>query len=169
MNRRSFLKAAVSGLFACSFPAGALAGAFGGAIGTPTRHEIPDLTDYFRKMKQFDRPHPDDLYLNPEQYRVLKEAAHRLTRVQQTVGYGNFHLLSFDDAVKYGGAYARVGSFTKSELDFLEWVFYEDAARYGFFGEKPLTRLTDPIHRRKVVKVPGSGHYLYKRVLKRSV
>lgn len=161
MNRRSFLKATISGLFACSLSTESLAGVLLGAIETRTRHEIPDLRDYFRKMKHSDHPHPNDLCLGPEQYRVLKETVNRLTRIQKTVGYGNFHLLSFDDAVKYG-SYARVGAFTKNELDFLEWVFYEDASRYGFLGEKPLTRLTDPIQLRKVVKVQGSGHYLYK-------
>ncbi len=162
MNRRSFLKATVSGLIACSFSTESLAGVLHCSKDSPTRQEIPSLREYLQKMRHFDRPHPDDLYLDPYRYRILKITLKRLKRIQKTVGYGNFHLLGFDDALKIGRSYACVGRFKKDELDFLEWVFYEDAAHYGFLGKKPLTRLTDPIRIRKVVKLRGTGHYLYK-------
>ncbi|MEJ2235325.1 MAG: M15 family metallopeptidase [Syntrophobacterales bacterium] len=86
----------------------------------------------------------------------------RFERLQRTVGHGNFYLLSFDDAITVSSNYPRVGRFTKEELIFLEMIFYSDAAHYGFLGEKPLQNLTDRIQRRKVLKVPYTGNYLYK-------
>jgi hypothetical protein len=78
------------------------------------------------------------------------------------VGHGNFHLLNFDDALKIARNYSRVGRFPKAELHFLEMIFYESAALYGFFGEKPLKNLTARIKRYQVAKVPHTGNYLYK-------
>ena len=162
MNRRSFLKATISGLIACSLAPEAMASVLSRSIRSASCHEIPELSDYFQKMKRFDRPHPDDLYLDSDKYRILTTAVHRLKRLQKTVGYGNFHLLSFDDALKIGRSYVRVGRFTKDEQNLVEWVFYEDASHYGFLGRKPLASLTDRIHVRKVMKVPRTGHFMYK-------
>ena len=118
--------------------------------------------DYLLKMKNFNRPHLDDIYLDPEKFGVLKAALLRLKRVQRTVGYGNFHLMSFDDALTVARRYSRVGRFTKRELDFLEWLFYEDAALYGFYGQKPLGKISDRIQKRQVIKILGTGNYIYK-------
>lgn len=162
MERRSFLKATISCLIACSFSTEAVADVLRRTIGSPLPHADSDLSVYLQKMKYFKRPHPDDRYLDPEKYAILTSTVDRLKRLQRTVGYGNFHLIGFDDAITMGRSYVRVGQFTKDELNFLEWLFYQDAARYGFMGEKPLARITDAIKVQRVVKVEGAGNYLYK-------
>jgi hypothetical protein len=77
---------------------------------------------------------------------------------------GNFHLISFDEGLKIARNYSQVGRFAKVELDFLEKIFYTDSARYGFLGDKPINKLTTPIKRKDVVKIPRTGNYLYRGV-----
>lgn len=120
------------------------------------------IKDYLHKMKNFSKYYKGDVCLDRERYQLLKSSVKRLNRLQRTVGYGNFYLLSFDKALKIARNYSRVGRFPRAEVDFLEMIFYEDAAIYGFSGEKPLKNLTNRIHRRDVVKVPHTGNYLYK-------
>jgi len=120
------------------------------------------IKDYLSKMKNFYRPHEDDVYLNREEFLLLESCVKRLTNLQRTVGHGNFYILNLDGAINIAREYPQVGCFTKAELDFLEKIFYQDSVAYGFLGEKPLKRITDRIRRRKVVKVPGTGNYLYK-------
>jgi len=127
-----------------------------------TNHTDLNVKDYLIKMQSFNRPHPNDIYLDPEQYLTLKSSMKRLKRLQRTVGYGNFHLLNFDEALKIARNYANVGGFSREELDFLEEVFYGDASRYGFFGAKPIKNLTDRVSRREVARLRSSGHFLYK-------
>jgi hypothetical protein len=78
------------------------------------------------------------------------------------VGYGNFHLLGFDEALKIARGYSRVGAFSKPEIAFVEKLFYQDAAAYGFYGAKPVRRLTETVQRSNVVKIPNTGNYLYR-------
>ncbi|MCB1956646.1 MAG: M15 family metallopeptidase, partial [Rhodocyclaceae bacterium] len=54
-----------------------------------------------------------------------------------------------------------IGALSAAELALIEALFYADASRYGFLGQKPLVQLTQAIDPRAIVKVPGSGHYLY--------
>lgn len=120
------------------------------------------IKDYLYKMQHFYEPYETDVYLNQADFLLLKSSVRRFKRLQRTVGYGNFHLLNFDDALKIARNYSRVGSFPKCEIEFLEKMFYEDPTTYGFFGQKPVKSLTDHINRNKVVKIPSTGNYLYK-------
>lgn len=120
------------------------------------------VKDNLQKVREFNRTFDDDIFLNDAQYSLLKSTAARLLRVQRLVGYGNFSLLSFDDALKYAKYYSRVGEFTKQELAFIESIFFEDATRYGFLGSKVTTDLTARISNRDAVKMPGTGHYIFK-------
>ena len=120
------------------------------------------ISDYLEKMRHFNEPHVTDVYVEPSKYRLFETVTRRLDQLQDTTGYGNFGLLSFDDGLSIARDYSEVGEFSKEELDFLEELFYTDATRYGFYGEKSLTRLTDEIPANEVVKIPGSGNYLYK-------
>lgn len=126
----------------------------------------PDLDEHIKdgisKSQDFDRTYNDDVLLKPEMMSVLKSTVNRLARLQRLVGYANFNLLGFDEAIKYARQYTRVGAFTKLELDFIESIFFEDAARYGFLGNKVITDLTTRISSRETVKLPGTGHYLFK-------
>ncbi len=120
------------------------------------------IKDGLHKTKNFNRTYNDDVLLNPELYGVLQLTVQRLARLQRLVGYANFNLLGFDDSMKYATSYSRVGAFTKQELDFIESVFFEDASHYGFLGNKVITKLTSNISSRETIKIPNTGHYLFK-------
>lgn len=120
------------------------------------------IKDGINKSKDFDRSYADDVQLKPEMFGLLSSSVNRLTRLQRLVGYANFNLLSFDDALKYAERYSRVGAFSKQELAFIESIFFEDAAHYGFLGNKVITDLTTRISSRETFKMPGTGHYLFK-------
>jgi len=163
MKRRDFLRALTTGIIAGGItPVMAMADIASLYPCNSQRNIDIHIKDYLQMMQDFDKPHDQDVYLDPYDLLLLKSSVNRFRRLQRTVGYGNFHLLSFDDAIKISRNYSRVGAFSKDELDFLEKMFYEDPVVYGFFGEKPVKNLTDRIRRRKVVKIPYTGNYLYK-------
>ncbi len=163
MKRRVFLKTVASGIIAgCLTPAGALAEI--SKIPHPAFPKNCDdyVRDYLQKMQYFNKPHKGDVYLDHKRYSLLGSSVKRFKRLQKTVGHANFHLLNFDDAIRFSRNYSRVGKFPKAELHFLEMIFYDDPALYGFFGEKPVKDITARIRRREVVKVRRTGNYLYK-------
>ena len=162
MKRRDFLKLLATGIVVGGLAPEALAQITKFPYPTTAKDYDEYIKDYLYKMRHFNRPHKGDVHLDREKYRRLKSSVQRLKRLQRTIGHGNFYLLSFDDAIKFARNHRRVGRFPKKELDFLEMIFYEDGALYGFFGEKPLKNLTARIKRREVVKVPNTGNYLYK-------
>ena len=161
MKRREFLKIITTLVIGAGFAPEALAEIATTSSSSPPKNHDDHIRDYIYKMRHFNEHHKDDFCLDPPNYKLLKSSVKRLQRLQQTVGYGNFYLLSFDNALKIARNYSRVGRFTKTELDFLEMIFYEDGSLYGFLGEKPIKNLTDRIKRREVVKIPHTGNYLY--------
>nr|VFK53893.1 MAG: D-alanyl-D-alanine carboxypeptidase [Candidatus Kentron sp. TUN]VFK55729.1 MAG: D-alanyl-D-alanine carboxypeptidase [Candidatus Kentron sp. TUN] len=118
--------------------------------------------NYFRKIENFDGDYPEDIMLEADDLLLLGQVVAHLRRVQATVGHGNFHLLGFDDMLRFGRNYSAIGSFTVREIEFMERIFYKKATRYGFFGEKLLTHLTDNISNREVAKIPRTGQYIAK-------
>jgi len=162
INRRKFLRYLYAGVLGVGLPLPLFAGESTYRYKQALRESETSIRDYIYKMRHFDDPHPSDVSLTPDQFDLLKSSLERMLRVQRLVGYGNFHLISFDDAIRMARGYARVGDFSKAEIDFLEQLFYSDASHYGFLGEKPVNRLTENIQRKEVIKIPGSGNYLYK-------
>lgn len=159
MNRRTFLKSV------CSLSASAwLCGLyrFAGAQEEARIVEEKDLKDYLHRMANFDQPQPDDIILGKKEFALLKSSLNRLRRVQRTVGFGNFCVLNFDDALKFARNYSSIGKFTKQETTFLDKTFNFDAHNYGFYGEKPVEKLTTSISRKELVKIPRSGNFLYR-------
>ncbi|MBF0183949.1 MAG: D-alanyl-D-alanine carboxypeptidase family protein [Magnetococcales bacterium] len=128
----------------------------------PPRLRGKDLENYLHRLRAFNATHDGDVFLDAKRFDLLRSSLARLERIQKTIGFGNFYLLSFDEAVHVAQTRTDVGPFTVEELDFLEQIFYERALLYGFFGEKPMKNLTDQIDRREVVKVPNSGNHLYR-------
>ena len=120
------------------------------------------IRDYLHKMRNFDAPHKDDITVGQTKYNILKSAVRRLRRLEETAGHGHFQVMSFDKGLEMAGNYSRVGKFTRSELEFMEMIFYQDASLYGFLGKKPLAEITDGIKKSDVIKVPYQGNYLYK-------
>lgn len=130
----------------------------------PSYLQIHDhaIRDALLKARDFHKDYESDLYLNKKGRLQLRQVVARLRRLQYVVGYGHFNLLSFDEALKFAANYATVGAFSKSELVFIDYIFNAKASSYGFFGEKVTASLTASIAEREVLKVPYSGHYLYR-------
>lgn len=114
------------------------------------------------KVRFFEREFEDDIRLPESEWGLMQSVLIRLERVQKVVGHGNFNVLSFDDALKFAKRYNSVGEFTKSELNFIEKVFFTEASEYGFLGEKVTHDLTARISKADTYKVPYSGHFLFK-------
>lgn len=159
MNRRIFLKS-IFHISATAWLCGV--SDFAGAQEAARRVEEKDLKDYLHRMENFDIPQPGDVVLDKNEFALLSSSLNRLRRVQRTVGFGNFCVLGFDDTLKFARNYSAIGRFTKEELDFLDRTFHFDAHDYGFYGEKPVEKLTASIPRRELIKVPGTGNFLYR-------
>lgn len=114
------------------------------------------------KSIDFAHDYDDDIYISEADKPLLNSVYKRLQRVQQTIGFGHFNLLSFDQALNYAKRYSDIGEFTQAELAFIENVFFTDASEYGFYGAKVTHQLTDQFKKSEVVKIPRSGHYILK-------
>jgi hypothetical protein len=165
MRRRDFLKAITAGVLLSGVDPYSLVSAaqlYPQSHGLSTSEFDVNIKDYLHKMQNFDQPHTGDVVLEKKELILLRACVSRLKRLQRTVGHGNFHLLSFDDGLRFARNYSKVGRFSREELDFLERIFYADSATYGFWGEKPIDNMTTRINKKEVVKIPESGNYLYK-------
>ena len=107
-------------------------------------------------------PKHEAVILRGKEYLTLKKTLYRLKRIQKTVGYGHFNVISFDEALKLANRYSNIGEFSKDELNLVEKLFYENANVYGFYGEKVLASLTADIKTNETTKIPYTGHYLYR-------
>lgn len=118
--------------------------------------------DYFRKIKEFDRSFPDDYMATPEEFVLIRSVSAKIRSVMNHVGYVNFNVINYDDLLRSMKQYSSLRRFDQKELDYIEEIFARDAADYGFFGEKVMTSLTDNIRRNDIVRIPRTGHYIYK-------
>jgi len=114
------------------------------------------------KVRNFNGDFADDVYLSQIERPVLHSLFVRLKRAQRLVGHGNYNLLGFDQLFKYGRHYPEVGEFTPAELQLIEKLFFTEARKYGFYGEKVTKDLTARIPTQEAVKIPQSGHFLFK-------
>ncbi|BHH85271.1 hypothetical protein LA52FAK_35600 [Desulforhopalus sp. 52FAK] len=120
------------------------------------------IKDYLTKIRHPDMTHPGDVFLEDDEKLLLKQVVSRFQRLSKNIGYGNFGVVGFDDALQVGRSYSVVGKFTATELDFLEMIYYRKASDYGFYGEKRAVALTQVINKKDIYKVPYSGNYLFK-------
>ncbi len=120
------------------------------------------VKDRLIKSRFFDHVFADDIFLDPGDMGLLGGSLNRLKRIQRLVGYGNYCLLDFDQALALSKNYPSVGSFPRSEICFLEKIFYANGRDYGFTGEKPIEQITGLIRKKEVRKIPGTGNYLYR-------
>lgn len=163
MHRRDFIRiAALAGLGLGLNSSQALAQLAMLSPVEPAPADDVRMRDYFEKMRNFEKAHPDDVYVDAEELPVLHACSQRLGLVEAVMGYGFFHLLSFDDALICSRNYERVGAFTKPEIGFMEKIFYQDARVYGFLGDKPLKNLTHSVPRNEVVRIAATGNYLHR-------
>ncbi len=164
IKRREFLKNITAFSFSSYFISNTVYAKAAGKIFNPNDF-ISDkyLKDYIHKMKNFDSPNKGDVYISIEDYKTLISTLKRLKRIQNTVGHGHFYLLGFDETINLSKNYPRIGKFTKKELDFIENIFYEKSSTYGFYGNKPLPKITSKINKCSTIKIKHSyGNYLFK-------
>lgn len=152
MERRSLLKAMLAG-YGMALTPGLLA-----QDGEP----LQDPARLKEKIENFDTNFSDDIYLTSEQTRQVKAIVRRMSQVQNVIGYARFNLLGFDELLKIAHQQADVGAFPPAEIAFMEETFFFDAKQYGFYGEKVVRELTASLSSKDLVKIPGSGHYIFK-------
>lgn len=114
------------------------------------------------KIDNFNQDFADDVFLKDDQKAMLTRVLGRLNRAQDVIGYARFNLLAFDELLKVAADAPSVGCFTKEELTFVEDIFFYDARKYGFYGQKVTDKLTAQVSERDAVKIPGSGHYIFR-------
>lgn len=119
------------------------------------------VRDNLQKVRNFNQTFIDDIYLSTKKQLVFKTTLQRILRVKKTIGYGNFNLISFDDMILYAHRFPVIGNFTKPELALIDEIFFFDANKYGFFGNKVIKELTSKINKKETIKISGSGHYLF--------
>ncbi|XPV68728.1 MAG: D-alanyl-D-alanine carboxypeptidase family protein [Halarcobacter sp.] len=117
----------------------------------PDKEEIA-----LEEKKIIENVYIEDKYLNS-----FKSVSKKLTDIQRYIGYGNFNLISFDEMLKVP-EYSGIKKFTKEEIEFLEYIFYYDPKYHGFFGKRVSHNITDSVDKNEVIKIPHTGHYLYK-------
>lgn len=103
-----------------------------------------------------------DIILDDFQRQTFISILARLRRLQRYVGYGNFNIISWDKSLKIARNHDAVGAFTRFELAFIEELFSINADTLGFYGDKVTPQLSATITTNKIVKIPASGHYLFK-------
>ncbi|KIM10625.1 MAG: hypothetical protein KU37_10055 [Sulfuricurvum sp. PC08-66] len=164
MKRRDFLWLSHAALIGAILPMPAKALAFLEELSAEQSLQL--IQNEFCADALFDasilQPREDDVLATPEEYKKIITLYKRLYRVQKIVGYGYFNTLSFDEMIRIGKYTAGIENFSKEELDFFEELFYEDAKKYGFYGEKVINDVTNIISSDEIVKVDYTGHYLFK-------
>lgn len=105
--------------------------------------------------------HPD-IWIKNEHKAVFESVIKKLDRIEHTVGYANFNLISFDETLKIAKNFSKIGAFTPDEIAYMEEVFYTDPVIYGFYGKRTIDKINDKINEKEVIKVTGTGHYVYR-------
>ncbi|MDD3342334.1 MAG: M15 family metallopeptidase [Sulfurospirillaceae bacterium] len=109
-----------------------------------------------------DEHNSEDIWLREDQKIPFFSVVKKLDQIESTVGYAKFNLISFDEAIKIARNYPKIEPFTSAELAYIEEVFYEDPIKYGFYGKRTCFSLSESINEKDVIKIPHSGHYLYR-------
>ena len=108
MNRRQFLHAKTALVASLCF----------GDVVRPARASSASSgAGYAAKMSRFDERHASDVWLDETERAVLGRTVKRLGRVQRTVGFGNFGVMSFDEMLKVARSYPSVGAFKFQGLE----------------------------------------------------
>lgn len=102
------------------------------------------------------------VWLKNSQVKPFLSAQRKIELVKRYVGFGNFNILSFDDMLKVAARYSKIGAFTAEELAFIEEIFYAEPSEHGFYGKRTMPTLTTDIDKKEVMKIPHTGHYLFR-------
>ncbi len=131
------------------------------AYAIPTRLPFEELK-HFNCSNLFEEKKSAEVRLHGSEFEAYKQLSSKIKSVKSIVGYGHFNLIGFDEMLRVGKNYSKVGTFTPQEIALYESIFYESASKYGFYGEKVLANVTDEIKKSDTVKIPRTGHYLFK-------
>ena len=113
------------------------------------------------EIKQVSKKNKD-VFLEEKYIEEFVSVKNKLKLVQNHVGYGNFNILGFDEMLKVAKYSNKIEIFTKKELAFIESIFYYDPSVHGFYGEKISEKITQTINRKETIKIPHTGHHLFK-------
>ena len=102
------------------------------------------------------------VFVEKKDYKVFQSIRRKLQLVQQYIGYGNFNVISFEEMLSISKRISSIGTFSKEEINFLEFIFYYNPSSHGFFGNRITNNITDTIDKRIITKIPYTGHYLFK-------
>ncbi len=160
MKRRDFLKYASSSLILPTIPSLLEA-------NVSIKNSIFGLNDTEYKFKsQIDiydeKIDNKNVFLDSTYLLEFKSVREKLKSIQNHIGYGNFNIISFDEMLNIARYSKNIKKFTKKEIEFLESIFYYNPTSHGFYGEKISQNITDVINKKEVLKIPGTGHYLFK-------
>lgn len=103
-----------------------------------------------------------DVFLDQKYHDSFYSVLKKLNFVQRDVGYGNYNIISFDEIVTHARISSKIGAFTKNEIEFMEYIFYYNPSVHGFYGERTCNEITEVIKKNAIIKVPYTGHYLFK-------
>ena len=163
MDRRTLLKrfliaTAVGGSQAvAASPSGSILGAI------INQASLNEEDEYFIDVEDTQAAFSRDIVLAGQRFDLLKSVSDRLKRVKREVGYANFSLISFDQALLYARRFPQIGAFSKEEISFLEEIFYTDANEYGFLGSKVTLKMTEKVSKNEIKKIPKTGNYLFRQ------
>ncbi len=116
----------------------------------------------FDAKSGFDTKEATDLFLEALKFETLKKATFKLSLLQKEIGYSNFALIGFDEAISLVKKYPKIEPFNRDELSLFDELFHFPAERYGFMGQKPMIGLVQKLEQKELTKVPYTGQYLYK-------
>jgi len=102
------------------------------------------------------------VYLPLQDMQTLHIIDQRLNRLRRFIGYANFNIVSFDNALYYARNYSRIGAFSKKEIELIEKLFFMEPSALGFYGEKTVDNITSVIKKQDLKKIPHSGHFIFK-------
>ncbi|MFA6789479.1 MAG: twin-arginine translocation signal domain-containing protein, partial [Arcobacteraceae bacterium] len=154
MNRRNFLK-----LIATSTALGAVGQDL---LAKTIISEDGDFYTVDSLTKEQELSKPKDLFLDQKYHESFYSVIKKLNFIQRDVGFGNYNIISFDATIKQARMSSKIGAFTKDELAFMEYIFYYNPDVHGFYGERTCNKITESIKKSEIIKVPYTGHYLFK-------
>jgi D-alanyl-D-alanine carboxypeptidase len=156
MDRRTFLKTFSTFLLAQGLPATRIVRAFEPPAVPMNNPAGAALTSRQQPISS------NDVMLPQNAWPTLQTTLDRFSRIQAKVGFGNFCLMGFDNALQIAKNYTNIGAFTHREIVFLDKLFHTDARIYGFLGEKTFHHMSDTIAAPQIQKIPGTGNHLFK-------
>lgn len=107
---------------------------------------------------------PPEIILDEVHRKTIDRVLARLLRLQRFVGYGNFNIIGWDQSLQMAANRTQIGTFSKAELELIEELFFTSAGSLGFYGEKVVTQLSSTIPKQDILKIPATGHYLFKGI-----